>query len=245
MGNQPLRKLFSQLDKVGKHRLKKDRYLFNEKDETVLDTENNNNILRATDNGNGYLYYSLQDENLKRVTIAQHRVNASTREDIEGKVVHHLDNNTYNNTRSNLLVTTQKENIRYCIDAGRRNTFSKITEEQVHKVCKLLCEGFSSSAILRKLRLNVDITTIDKIRSKKLWTSISKDYNLPEVRKVTNHNWSRYVVGIIKNINNGGTMRDYLNNTNLVLNKKEYDAFWRYYKRCEKKYSRSSTTIER
>ena len=119
-------------------------------------------------------------------------------------VVNHKDLDKSNNNIYNLEYTTSKGNARHAIkntarplvdyevkpkwlsesyQAGKLNGNNTVfTEPIVHKICELMEKNISYPEILEMLNLPVEKNYLDiitKIRSKKLWYSISKNYNIP------------------------------------------------------------------
>lgn len=77
------------------------------------------------------------------------------------------------------------------ISTGRRHTRiskfydirrHKVTKETIHKVCKMLEEGYSNTYICKEL--NLTTTMVSHIRCKSTYTSISNQYNIPESTKI-------------------------------------------------------------
>ena len=78
-------------------------------------------LLKATDNGNGYLIVSLRCNN-KRKNYYVHRLVAEhfVPNCCDGEYVNHKDYDTRNNHADNLEWCTQRENIRYSSDRMRK-----------------------------------------------------------------------------------------------------------------------------
>lgn len=103
-------------------------------------------------------------------------------------VVDHLDGNKQNNFPSNLEWVTVGENTQRAYNMGLAKAVrgenhgeSKYTNEQVTKVCELLVHD-TPYKIIQEIT-GVDEGVIYKIRHRKSWTHISKDYDFPELRK--------------------------------------------------------------
>lgn len=112
----------------------------------------------------------------------------------EKLVVNHKDNIITHNWIWNLEWMTQSENIKYAYDnnnapLGEDKTTALLTNEQVHMICRMLCEVKPYRDILIAIGIDVDSMTkkeyhnyeclINNIKHKKAWTFISKDYNIP------------------------------------------------------------------
>lgn len=67
---------------------------------------------------------------------------------------------------------------------GKDSNLSKHSEETIHRICKLLQDGYRNCDI-KKLIPEVNIKTISNIRLGKSWTHISCHYNYPTSRKKT------------------------------------------------------------
>jgi len=116
-------------------------------------------------------------------------------------VVNHKDLNKSNNNVTNLEYVTNKENSRHAVRNHARklcdgviepkypnapikqNIHNRVfSEEQIHSICKMMEQNLSYPEILENLNLPVSKNLLDiltKIRSKKLWYCISKEYNIP------------------------------------------------------------------
>lgn len=79
-------------------------------------------ILSATDNGNGYLIVSL-DQNGKRKSAYVHRLVAEAflENNDEYGVVNHLDHDKHNNRADNLEWCSQYQNVMYSVDRMRKH----------------------------------------------------------------------------------------------------------------------------
>ena len=106
--------------------------------------------------------------------------------------VNHKDGNKENNHVSNLEWVTHKENTAHAIATGlfdpknpanhpRGVNHSKAihTEETIHKVCKLLEQGYGPTEISRMVP-EIDLKSVDSIKRKHNWVEISSQYNIPE-----------------------------------------------------------------
>lgn len=80
---------------------------------------------------------------------------------------------------------------------GSKNGMSKLTEDQVHKMCQLLEKGYSYSDICNITGLEDTDNNrhlLSNIVRGKRWTHISKNYNLPKPQQCTN--FSMYAIPV-------------------------------------------------
>ena len=103
-------------------------------------------------------------------------------------VVNHIDGNKLNNHYTNLEWCTYKQNYDHAIEnglntlrKGEDSNFSKIDENTVHAICKMMAEGARTVDICKKL--NVTRSTVYPIRHKENWVDISSQYDFPEVSR--------------------------------------------------------------
>ena len=93
--------------------------------------------------------------------------------------VNHIDHIKHNDHRSNLEWKTGLENY---LDACKFNLNpkefrygrTKLTEEKLRKICSMLADGERNKDIGEKL--NVHVSTITDIKTKKRWKEISDEY---------------------------------------------------------------------
>ena len=142
---------------------------------------NNFKQLSPCDNGKGYLILGLT-YNKKRFIISVHRLVAMCYIDnpYDLPEVNHKDGNRLNNHKSNLEWCTHSENIKhsYLLEnrsaVGENNANCKTKLKDVISICEYLEQGLRPSNI-RNMGFNYEL--IRKIKRKKTWTHISKDYN--------------------------------------------------------------------
>ena len=97
--------------------------------------------------------------------------------------VNHIDGNPSNNILHNLEWTTPKENSDHAMlfklhtMDGTENPNNKLTEEQVHEICKLIETGKYYDTEIADM-FNVSYTNISDIHKRKIWPEISRQYNL-------------------------------------------------------------------
>lgn len=96
--------------------------------------------------------------------------------------INHKDGNKHKNSVKNLEWATPSENIRHAYKTnlahslcGEDSGLSKYTNDQIREVCSLLENNISFKKITEKT--GVDRGVIYYVYNRKLWKSISKDYN--------------------------------------------------------------------
>lgn len=137
--------------------------------------------LKTYDNGRGYQILQLRVDG-KSFTKAVHRVVAEAflERPLEDSEVNHKDGDKLNNHVSNLEWVSRGDNIKHAYDfelrgcKGSLNANAKVSEEQVHEICKELCKGLSVRAVSEDLGVSRYI--VSKIKSKKNWVFISDQY---------------------------------------------------------------------
>jgi hypothetical protein len=98
--------------------------------------------------------------------------------------VNHIDGNKLNNDVSNLEWCTAQQNsthkkIMNLTAKGERNGNAKYTSDQIHKVCKMLEDGYRDKEIREELGLDKNI--IQKIKNGDCWVSISSKYDIKRI----------------------------------------------------------------
>lgn len=115
-----------------------------------------------------------------RHTYSIHRLvmeNFKPVEGMENLQVNHINGDKKNNHLSNLEWVTCKENIKHAIDLNLRaevNGSATLTIEQVLEIVNLIIIGSTNIEISKKYNVHPD--TIGKIRNKKSWKHITKDF---------------------------------------------------------------------
>lgn len=137
----------------------------------------------------GYVTVSICTGNGESLTRRVHRLVCETylpNPDNKPEV-NHKDGNKLNNSLCNLEWCTSKENKAHAWDNGyyHKNLGSNqhtavLTEEIVHKVCKMLQEGYRNKDISDLLEIGKD--HIASIRRGRIWKQISKFYTF-EVKR--------------------------------------------------------------
>ena len=131
-------------------------------------------ILKSFLNNAGYLRVGLYREGKPKNRYVHRLVALAFLPNPLGKLcVNHINGHPTDNNVSNLEWATYKENTRHAIDTGLTPT--KFNEEQIHEVCRLLQDKLTIKEVSAKT--GVSISTVKKVRARKVWTHISKDYS--------------------------------------------------------------------
>ena len=166
--------------------------------------------------------------------------------------VNHIDGNKDNNSLDNLEACSIIYNIQHAIITGLRNNkgencyLNKYSEKTIHKILKLLEDGYDNNSISNKL--NIPLSTISGIKTGKTWTHISNQYNLPNYIHRQNID---IVECVIKSIIKGLTNKQISSMYNidhkyisLIRNKKRHKELYDKVEKCFVKTNTGSTTIE-
>lgn len=137
--------------------------------------------MQKVDNGRGYLIVSLY-LNKRTTTKAVHVLVAKCFVPNPDNLpeVDHKDGNKTNNHYTNLRWVTRGKNIEHCYTlegrsaTGIANANSKLSEEEVEKICSLLQEGFSQAAIRD---MGYPYGTVRAIKQRRQWLHISSSYH--------------------------------------------------------------------
>lgn len=103
--------------------------------------------------------------------------------------VNHIDGNKMNNAATNLEWCTRSYNLQHSFKTGLRtnsgenNPRSKLTEDLVRKVCIFFEESDKNTPSLAVVKFGISMQQATKIRSKKAWVHISKDFTFVPLRK--------------------------------------------------------------
>ena len=157
-----------------------DRYFVNNLGEIKDST---GRLVRMHMANTGYIVVNIVAKNLttgkcKTQQLQLHRIIARTFiGPINGLSVHHIDGNKNNNRLDNLEIISQSLHATRH-GRGENNNCHKISEKEVHLVCKLLEEGTLTHAeIVKKINNPMfTISSLEKISSRKNWVHISNQY---------------------------------------------------------------------
>lgn len=146
-------------------------------------SEQSHKMMAESLDKDGYVKVSLRSEDLplKRChRYSVHRLimeNFYPFEGMENYQVNHIDGNKQNNALDNLEWVTCEENIHHAINHGLRaeiNGAAKLTSAQVIEIYKRSHEGERNIDLGQEFGVHPD--TIGKIRNKKIWKDLLKDY---------------------------------------------------------------------
>ena len=191
-------------------------------------------------NNNGYLYVSLMCTDNTVMRVGVHNLVAMNFVQIpkclinlkEPIVPNHNDFNRENNHYKNLQWMTYAMNNEWnrihghykcCEDAPN----SRVSNETVHMICKLMVDGFSNKDI-RKI-LNMENTTyynalLTRIRTGREWKEIVDKYQI-EVKNTLRKNSNEFVESICKLLEQGYEIKDMRKILNIPDTQEDKDRF--------------------
>lgn len=150
---------------------------------------NSNSFKLLKEDKNGYIRVYVSKDSKKKWFLVHRLVALAYIPNPENKkTVNHKDGNKSNNHVSNLEWSTYEENLNHAIDTGLRELQEfridrKLSDEVVHKVCKMLEEGFRNVDIAKML--GIDRYFVKNIKSGTQYKDIVSQYNFCSV--VTTH----------------------------------------------------------
>ena len=162
--------------------------------------------------------------------------------------VNHKDGNKKNNTVENLEWVTAKENTAHAAKTGLRHSitgeshnWAKYTNEDIHKVCKLL-EDKNNTLERISILTGVNKVVICNIGLGKIWKNISKNYNFPKRGYSSRTIYSDEILSQVAELKNSG---ESYKSISMKLNLENPDlARYLFRKYNMKNIGKSSTTIE-
>lgn len=145
---------------------------------------NSNKYLKTQLCEKGYHKITLY-HNKKRKTFLLHRLVALSfldlPENYEDLEVNHKDGDKSNNNVINLEWATSLDNIKHAISCGLRNSNYKLTEKDVHTVCRLLQEGFRNYDIANIV--GISKSHVSSIKTRRCYPEIVSEYDISFVEK--------------------------------------------------------------
>jgi len=191
-----------------------------------------------------YLSTQLMNNNNTRSTYRIHVLVAIMfiiNSDPENKIfVNHKDLCKFNNRIENLEWITPQENVDHAIENGAReidystpyinnhnwshgeitagedNGMSRLTNKQIHFICKALEDGFNYGNTLEIAGLEVNENNrfiVSHIAQGLRWQSISCLYNIPSAKKFMNYD--EYIIGVCKLLQDGKRTGEIIRELNL------------------------------
>lgn len=140
-------------------------------------------LLIQTVNGRGYYQVKMYTVSGERKSERVHRLvaDAFLPAKTSKNEVNHIDGNKANNVATNLEWVNGKENVRHAVELDlvkrRKGTaHHQCTHDEniIRQICVMIAAGASSADIERQLGLRQGY--VSKIRSKRIWKSISDEY---------------------------------------------------------------------
>ena len=147
-------------------------------DSSIIRNKSNGRIKSQYISSTGYYMISISTKN-KSKPYRVHRLLAEAFIPNPEKKPHinHIDGNKLNNQISNLCWVTHKENMQHAFktglanNTGSKNGMSKLTEDQVIKIKRLLSEGVSQYKIA-KIIGGISRSAIMNIKNRNQWKHI-------------------------------------------------------------------------
>lgn len=208
-------------------------------------------LSQTYDSQTGYYRIGLSNKLNKTGRYFVHRIVAKMFcFEYEGKnIVNHINGIKNDNRYTNLEWCTAKENVQHAIrlgltrHRGSNNSHSILTDDQVHEICKLMCENISYSEILCRVGIPVQenfLKILSQIRGKRLWKWISDLYPIPEpeFRSPMIQYDDESIHEVCRMISNGNSITDIGLFLGVDLqDKKSYDRFYKFLSRLKKRKS--------
>lgn len=171
-----------------------------------------NRLLIGWVNVSGYRTLALTDDSgVVQQNVSLHRLVAKTfieNDDPENKTqVNHIDGNKLNNCVNNLEWSTPKDNTQHANDIGLRKptfltdlnkipnadeiihdwtsslSYADVTEDEVHKVCSLLQEGYRVCDVSRMTAIDRRFIQALRDNDKLRWSNIVKTYDFSKIKR--------------------------------------------------------------
>lgn len=187
---------------------------------------NSESGIKFKEDKDGYYTMTIATTNPLRsqVTIRVHNMILTTFKgpaplDMINPVVDHIDHDIHNNNIENLRWLENEENLKYKYNQGFRkgmNSFSAKLNDKLVEEIKKFPSTVSAKEINEKMNLNMNVSTIQKIRIGKIWSHIRPDLNIdPSVFVHQNRKLSDDTVRTIRKIRketgmSAAKIKDYL-----------------------------------
>lgn len=239
--------LYEKYDEVFKYithpRIKLNRYKISNYGNVF--SVKHNKIMKPRIDKNGYYRIGLRCSDGSKYLIGVHRLVAwefcDGYDESKGRTIpNHKDSDPSNNYFLNLEWVTSSENSLYGFTYGNRkarkgelSNLCKYTDKEIHKVCKLLQDGYSRKYVSRITGINLNYLT-DIISGKKR-KNISSKYNLPKQRVVLFKGFDDDTKNkILKYINSGYKPKEICKKLNIEYNKQHKTAITNLRKKINK-----------
>lgn len=204
----------------------------------IFDQSKNEFIRILTSHPHGYPSVYLVDSNNSKHQLLLHRIMASTFiGSVSGMHVHHQNHNRTDIDLSNLIIENPHAHL-IQHNRGECNSTAKLSNDDVHKICKMLCDGITHKKIAemmsKKTRTTINVDVIDKIACGKNWTSISNQYNIQKHTRETMGEFSKKKTLIGRRlVVDGLTIRQLADSLGIEYGTKRYRRF----AKCAKRYA--------
>ena len=106
--------------------------------------------------------------------------------------IDHADSDHLNNRDDNLSWVSHKQNMKYASErdeilSGEDHPNAKITNEEIHVICRMLQNGFTNEQIMKTVP-KANTYLISSIKSKALYSRISDQYSIPTPKEIKKSN---------------------------------------------------------
>ncbi len=156
----------------------------------VLNTKTNKTMGSIPNKYTGYRSVTICQDGISHtfgihILVAIYFINKPKVDDNIKLEVNHKDGNKLNNNVSNLEWVTRSENIQHAFRTGLNKAHPKIgiehwntkqTEETIHKICKMIQDGYNTFTIVKALNVSKDL--VNNVRNGNTWKNISSEYNI-------------------------------------------------------------------
>lgn len=150
-----------------------------------------NRFLAPSIDSKGYLYTHLQTIDSTPATVRIHRLVLLAFNPIpncDQFIANHLDGNKCNPHIWNLEWATESENMQHAYNTGLVDKMNSLTPEMARLVCQTIQDHPELTLQEISAIINVPYSKVQSIQSKKTYTYISDEYNLPERKAPQNLN---------------------------------------------------------